>query len=337
MNLLHIFKAGTHTDINGNKVTLTAADLAASAAAYDPAIHEAPIVVGHPALDAPAYGWVKALSECNGDLNAEPVQVPAAFAEIVNSGSYKKISSSFYGPHVASNPVPGVWYLKHVGFLGATAPAVKGLRQASFAAGEEDGIFEFADWTLVNQSSMWSRLRDWLIAKEGLQVADQIIPDYHIINMRDAGREDAPTDAITLTYSEENTVTPEQAAAMQKENLEIKAVLSASTAREAKRIADMRNAGNVAFADAQIAAGTLAPKHQETVLAFLNFSEQPLADGGAVSFGEGEDKQALATAFKSFLSELPPVVAFGEQATKDRATSVSTINPLLADAERRKQ
>ncbi|OYW21050.1 MAG: hypothetical protein B7Z43_11640, partial [Sphingomonas sp. 12-62-6] len=45
------------------------ADLAATAAAYDPAKFEAPIVVGHPALDAPAYGWVRGLAFAEGTLD----------------------------------------------------------------------------------------------------------------------------------------------------------------------------------------------------------------------------------------------------------------------------
>jgi hypothetical protein len=33
-----------------------------------------------------------------------------------------------------SNPYPDIYYLKHVGFLGAAAPAVKGLKEPAFAA-----------------------------------------------------------------------------------------------------------------------------------------------------------------------------------------------------------
>ena len=49
--------------------------LAATAGAYDPTLHEAPLVVGHPELDAPAYGWVRSLRFAAGALEAEPYQV----------------------------------------------------------------------------------------------------------------------------------------------------------------------------------------------------------------------------------------------------------------------
>lgn len=40
-----IFRVGTRTDANSNTVTITHADLAAAVQAYDPKVHEAPIVV----------------------------------------------------------------------------------------------------------------------------------------------------------------------------------------------------------------------------------------------------------------------------------------------------
>lgn len=131
-----IFRAGTRTDANGNTVTITEADLAAAAQAYDPKVHEAPIVVGHPKADAPAYGWVKSLGVQNGVLTADFAQVDDGFADLVKAGRYKKVSASFYPPTSPNNPKPGVWTLRHVGFLGAQPPAVKGLSAISFAEGE---------------------------------------------------------------------------------------------------------------------------------------------------------------------------------------------------------
>ena len=135
---LQIFKAGKHTAMSGVALAFSDADIAATVAAYDPSKHEAPLVIGHPKTDDPAFGWVKSLQFSDGVLQAEPDQVDAAFAELVNDGKFKKISASFYTPDAPNNPVPGVYYLRHVGFLGAQAPAVKGLKAASFA--EEPAI-----------------------------------------------------------------------------------------------------------------------------------------------------------------------------------------------------
>lgn len=141
---LHIFRAGRHTAQSGQSFEFSEAEVEGIAAAYDPALHEAPIVVGHPRTDAPAYGWVKSLRAEGAELFAEPDQVEPAFAEMVRAGRFKRISASFYAPKSAANPTPGTYYLKHVGFLGAQPPAVKGLKAAEFAEDAEAVTLEIA-------------------------------------------------------------------------------------------------------------------------------------------------------------------------------------------------
>ena len=104
MNPIEIFRAGTHTDSHGTTLNFSESDVAAMAAAYDPALSEAPIVVGHPKADAPAWGWIKSLTAQAGRLYALPDQVDPAFAEMVRAGRYKKLSAALYGP---TSPAPG--------------------------------------------------------------------------------------------------------------------------------------------------------------------------------------------------------------------------------------
>ena len=145
--------------MRGDVLSFSESDIAATAAAYDPAKHEAPLVIGHPKHDAPAYGWVKSLAASGDGLNAEPHQVDADFAELVASGRYKKISASFYLPDAPNNPVPGVYYLRHVGFLGAQPPAVKGLNPVQFADDGGDCVsFEFAE---EDVSGILRRMAGW--------------------------------------------------------------------------------------------------------------------------------------------------------------------------------
>ncbi|MEO5341395.1 MAG: hypothetical protein H7837_12910 [Magnetococcus sp. MYC-9] len=127
LNPLYIFRPGTHTDQHGANLTFTESDLSACATAYDPSLHQAPLVVGHPVTNDPAWGWVQSLAYSGGRLLATPDQVDPAFAEMVNAGRYNKLSASFYLPDSPANPVQGTYYLRHVGFLGAQPPALKGL------------------------------------------------------------------------------------------------------------------------------------------------------------------------------------------------------------------
>lgn len=141
---IEIFRAGTHTDSSGNQRTFSLADVQAMAASYQPQRHEAPLTLGHPTDNKPAYGWVKALQATpDGRLLMMADQIDAAFADGVQAGRYKKRSASFYPPGNARNPTPGNWYLKHVGWLGAQPPAIKGLADASFGMASRDGAISF--------------------------------------------------------------------------------------------------------------------------------------------------------------------------------------------------
>ncbi|AXE34016.1 phage protease [Chromobacterium phragmitis] len=332
---LHIFKSGRQTAMSGNVLDFSESDLAACARAYDPALHEAPIVIGHPKHDAPAYGWVKSLSARDIGLLAEPRQVDPAFAELVAAGRYKKISASFYRPDSPNNPVPGVYYLRHVGFLGAQPPAVKGLKPVEFGEAD-DGVVEFGDWDDVQNASLWRRMREWLISQFGLDTADKVIPDYTVANLEDSARQDDATrtafaDPATPSIDplEETHVTPEQQAALEAENAQLKARLATAEAEKKAAAAATRHGEHLAYAEQLVSDGKLAPKHKDAVVAFLDF-----ADGEtSVEFGEGDAKQPLASAFKGFLGDLPKVVEFGESATKDK-TGLGSQDGSLEFAER---
>ncbi|MDH5639054.1 MAG: 2-oxoacid:acceptor oxidoreductase, partial [Nitrospinota bacterium] len=60
-HVLKIFKAGEQVDSNGRRYKFSRDDLHVLARIYNPIFHEAPLVIGHPTTNAPAYGWAKAL------------------------------------------------------------------------------------------------------------------------------------------------------------------------------------------------------------------------------------------------------------------------------------
>lgn len=137
---IRIARPGTFTSNEGVAVSFSEAMLAATVAAYDRASDPAPLVIGHPQLDAPAYGWVDRLDVQDGELVAIPADIEPSFAEAVRAKRYAKVSARFYTPEHPSNPKPGVWYLKHVGFLGAHAPGIKGLGTVQFSEGDDQGV-----------------------------------------------------------------------------------------------------------------------------------------------------------------------------------------------------
>jgi len=132
MDWFEIFKAGDYP-----QGRFTRADLEQIAGGYDPALHEAPIVIGHPKNDDPAFGWIEALKTDSGRLLAKPRQVVPEFARLIRDGLYKKVSV-----RLSKAIKDGQWYLKHVGFLGAQAPQVTGLLPVQFQDDGSDATFE---------------------------------------------------------------------------------------------------------------------------------------------------------------------------------------------------
>ena len=316
---IQIFKPGKHTPMSGAALSFSETDLAATAAAYDPAKHEAPLVCGHPTHDAPAYGWVGSLSFAEGALEAAPTQLNAEFTALVAAGAFKKISASFYSPESPNNPVPGVYYLRHVGFLGAMPPAVKGLRNPSFADAEQ-GVVEFAEWDDVDNASLWRSLRDWFIGKFGQDEADKALPGYTIKSLEQSAQDELKDSQTAATVSpafteKGSTVSPEEAAALAAENAQMKQQLADAASRDKAAQAAARHAGHASFAEGLVTAGTLLPVHKEVIVASL---DQLAGAEQVIEFGEGEAKQPLVEALKAMLANGSKLVNFGEAAGAEK-------------------
>lgn len=56
MTQIEIFKAGKRYDANGTLIDITPEMLQQTVAAYNPEFHEAPLVIGHPKSNNPAWG-----------------------------------------------------------------------------------------------------------------------------------------------------------------------------------------------------------------------------------------------------------------------------------------
>ena len=81
MKAFEIFRTGKHTSDKGITNEYTNEDLDKIASNYNPAEHEAPIVIGHPKTNAPAYGWIEKLQRVGNKLIAFPKQLNSEFEE----------------------------------------------------------------------------------------------------------------------------------------------------------------------------------------------------------------------------------------------------------------
>lgn len=119
---IQVFRTGRHTDASGDEREWGKTDLDRIVSSYDPQRHEAPVVIGHPEDSAPAFGWVEALKREGEILYAKLKDLVPEFVDMVRRGLYKKRSIALY-PDLT---------LRHVGFLGAMPPAIKGLEDVRF-------------------------------------------------------------------------------------------------------------------------------------------------------------------------------------------------------------
>lgn len=311
-----IFRPGKHTASSGQSLEFSEDDLKASAAAYNPALHEAPIVVGHPKQDAPAYGWVKALSFSEAVLLADPDRVDAAFAEMVGKGYFKKVSASFYLPDSPQNPVPGVYYLRHVGFLGAAAPAVKGLKPVSFSETEK-GVIEFGCREDGIVAGMFRGLREWIIPKFGMEEADKALPGWNVTDLETSAAmpEEIGMEAMP-SYSEPAAAPTKQEDEVGLTPAEIAAREAAFAEREAKilkREAAARHTEHLSFAEGLVKEGKLVAAQLKHAVAILDFAAG--VEGETVDFGE--KKESLCDSLKIFLAGQAKVIEFAEIATRE--------------------
>lgn len=345
---LEIFRAGSHTSSEGVRLTFTERDLDAIVASYDPKVHEAPCVVGHPTHDAPAVGWIHGLKRKGKSLEAT-VDMAASFKE--QSKGFKKRSASFYMPNAPENPKPGAYYLRHVGFLGAMPPAVKGLRDASFSddgkglvtiefaegdaaepakdapakdapADEGEAPAKFAALTPVKARGKVGTIieaRDgfFSVLFEGDTEPVRWLAEDEL-ELSDKPASNAPTSAAapgTASHAE-----PRNRTAKSRVEIELDRRAGELKAREDKLAAEERRVSrvaNIAFCDGLVREGRVMPWKRETAVSFLECLADASRTVSTASFGEHE-KRSFDQIFKEeFLAKLPKQVEFAELSAGD--------------------
>lgn len=281
----------------------------------------APIVVGHPENDsAPAYGWVTDLRLKGDRLEARFADTDENFEKLVEEGRFKKRSASFY-----LDPPS----LRHVGFLGAQPPAIKGLRDIQFAEGESFAVestittINFKENEMDEKSldqmpeSFWEKVKAKLA---GLSTVD-------LSEGADKGKDDEP--AKTTSFSEadmkaivEQTVRAttasfsDQIDELKKANSKLEQRLAnGETSSRRSEIASfvesipaergrhfLKNAGIVEFLECLAVDDTNDEKSDEAI----SFSD-----------GSGDDPQTHTFSrlefAKTLIGALPPFIEFGEK------------------------
>ena len=318
MTFIPVFKPGTHTAVDGRTITFTLENCIDLAESYDPSVSEAPAVIGHPKLTAPAYGWAKRFQIKDGLVYVELDQVNPEFAEAFNSGAYKKRSLSIYLPESPGNPKPGHYYARHIGFLGAAAPAIKGLPDVSFAdSDDEQGAIEFAMPFDEDFLLMFSNLREYLIEKDGIEKADQLLPKWQLEYLAEQVVQNRKENEMPQPN---NIDFAEQQAAIEAKNAELAKREQALLEKEQNN----KRTEFTEFADKLIGDGKLLPVHKTTVVeVFMSLGNEP------ISFAEGDTTVNASSAdlIKKVLSERPAFMNFSEKSAANDENEIDTQDP----------
>ena len=299
-----IFKTGTHRDGMGQTRTWTEADLDRIVAQFAPSEHEPPVVVGHPATDAPAYGWVAEVKREGALLYARLKDLVPEFVALLKEGRFKKRSIALY-PDLT---------LRHVGFLGATPPAVKGLPDAQFAAGTFSEVSLQPEEETMDETmkAFFKQFRELMFGEAS-----------PIVIQQSSG--DKPADTSAEFAEREQALVVREAAITTREEATAKA--TAQTARQ------LRAAEIHAFCENLKQEGKLLPAWQDMGLEPFLLA---LPAEATHSFAEGKAAQSSLAFMQAFLTGLPKIVEFAEKAksgANDPKTGAATDKKTWASQE----
>lgn len=342
---VEVFKAGSHIDSSGKPCIFTQTDLDQMVSNH--ALGAAPAVLGHPKHDAPAYAWVGEYKRDGDTLFAKFKDINPAFEQGVKDGAYRNRSVSVYADKRCG------WRVRHVGWLGAALPAIDGLAPCEFAAPDAD-CQEFAApgyslvWGLESAARLMRKLRDQMIAKDGLEAADATLPQYEIDSMNESvaaaraqfndtpalnahghapihfnqtGDTDMPftqADLDAATAAGEAKATTESAAALATAVSNFAAAEAALTKLGKERQAERIDAEVKGWKD----KGLILPAEEAGLREYMAAQE-----GAGVEFTfskaeGGEAKKTPAQFFTDFMASRKPVIKLGGSKGEDQGDAV---------------
>lgn len=292
-----VFRAGKQTDSNGNERVWTEADLDHIVASYDPKNHEAPVVIGHPKDNAPAWGWVEALKREGDTLFAKPKDLVSEFVEMLKKKMFKKRSISLYPDGT----------LRHIGFLGAMPPAVKGLPDIAFNDADRATTWEYNE---PKKEARAMKLFEWLkdLAKKDGVTLDDLPASF--------SEADVQAKVEAARKEERDKITQEFAETQKKAADDLAAREDVLRAREHQAAKD----GIKTFCEGLLREGKLTPGIMKFGMGMQTFLEQIATIDMSIEFGEGDEKkkQTPLDFMKGLLSGLGKQIEFKEVSGTDK-------------------
>lgn len=270
-----VFRCGTHLDHSGKWRTFTEADIDKAIASYQS--DSAPIVVGHPTLNAPAFGWIQQFRRQGPTLQARCSRVADEFADLVKRGLYKNRSISFNSDGT----------FRHVGFLGAAAPAVKGLEDIQFADKGEFITMDTAETVQTEQAVAQEQAEEVQVEPEAEAKTAESEAE-----MQSSRADAAPKTEPEVSLSDLESQQKQFQDTVKKLESQIKSLENALNVEQEKN----RKAEFAAYADELIREGRLNPVAKTPLVCTM----EGLFASDRANFAAPEN--SVLNSFKSFLN-----------------------------------
>ena len=270
-----VFRCGTHLDHSGKWRTFSEADIDKAIASYQS--DSAPIVVGHPTLNAPAFGWIQQFRRQGPTLQARCSRVADEFADLVKHGLYKNRSISFNSDGT----------FRHVGFLGAAAPAVKGLEDIQFADKGEFITMDTAETVQTEQAAAQEQAEEVQVEPEAEAKTAE-----NEAEMQSSRADAAPKTESEVSLSDLESQQKQFQEKVKKLESHIKSLENALNVEQEKN----RKAEFAAYADELIREGRLNPVAKTPLVCTM----EGLFASDQANFAAPEN--SVLNSFKSFLN-----------------------------------
>ena len=295
-----IFKTGSHTSDKGISKEYTLDDLNFIANSYKPDEDEAPIVIGHPEDNDPAFGWVSSLSVSeDGKLIADAPEdkLHPDFLNALKEGIYKKRSIS----------LTPEGKLRHIGFLGAAKPAVKGLSDIQFSS-PASVVYEFDNVNAVQDEIKQEELKP------------EISEDKYSVLTQEINHLKETISSIQQNFSE-------------SEITSAKASIDKLSSQLNSLQAKISNSDFETLLDSKVSVGTLTPAIKEKVLAVSNFTQAQnfSEDFSAAKFQSDFNKHLI-----SLVNSFPKIIYyenFAEKPEEDNSLKDDSFLGMEVDSE----
>ena len=314
---------GEHTDSDGDLVKIDTAFLEAVVRNFEKtkSVHSVPLVpmvIDHPELNGPAFGWVDELRVNNGCLERKFSDVNSQFEDAVKAKAFRKRSDAFYlNPKDA--PLGLVPALRHVGFLGAKIPAIKGIADIQFSEDEGKTVDVEVDTAITFSEGDTETMKDEDVKKTIREsVAEFFEPLKKMFSgekTADGSLSEADTQQlIEAAMKKAEASFTEKLTALETKNTDLQRQIDTQTDGSKRAQAEKLFAG---FAE----KGILPPALKERVtnlmealagipdkrVTVIEFSEE----GGKPV--EKKTEHTLLAEFCEFVKALPPYIRFGEK------------------------